>query len=121
MNTELFFELVLEKYCIKDELIKDLQMEMTRDKDAAAYASLYDYEDIKLHPEPTTQGLYEAYNKPKTANDTQAPPSSDEPTKFLGVHSIDITGGKRPILTPHKYHYPIRLGQPVTEVESHRF
>ena len=51
----------------------------------------------------------------------QAPAQSRDPSNFLGVHPIYLTGGKNHILTQHQFQYPIRLGQFVTEVESHRF
>ena len=48
-------------------------------------------------------------------------PNGTTPGYFQGKHPIDLTGGRHPLLSPHQFQYPARLGQPVMEVDSNKF
>jgi len=144
IRTKLFLELTLEKDCLKNELIAELQAEKqiiiqelhdTRTPPvqytnkfqttaAPANTNTNDFDEWRNATNGTDSNDTTGATQPDTSGDSM--PAADHygpntytshPTTFMG-YPIDMSGdGRHPILTPHQFQLS---GQPVIEVDAHK-
>ena len=130
IRTELFLNLQNEKIRIKNELITELHIEKLRMIVDVKIKTDKQLEQLRMATSLATDdtnsdqnATHRSNNSPEIINGHEliTSPDRDKPFNLMGRYPIDISGGRHPILTLHQFQYPIRTGQPIIQVESHKF